>query len=87
MKNCDVGGGGCESGTSPAFKQNTLRADRTDETTNEKKSNYAEVCFSIIFITYTVTVWTTHHKCVFSNKLADHEFIKFIRLTYVVVPT
>lgn len=74
MKNCDVGGGGCGSGTSPAFKQ------IMEETTNEKKSNYAEVCFSIIFITYTVIVWTTYHKYVFYNKLADHEFIKFIRL-------
>lgn len=58
----------------------TLSEQIRKETTNEKKSNYAEVCFSIIFITYTVIVWTTHHKYVFSNKLSDHEFIKFIRL-------
>lgn len=79
MKNCDVGGGVVEAGRRLRSSK-TLSEQIMEETTNEKKSNYAEVCFSIIFITYTVIVWTTYHKYVFYNKLADHEFIKFTRL-------
>lgn len=79
MKNFDVGGGVAKAGRRLRSSK-TLSEQLMEETTNGKKSNYAEVSFSIIFITYTVIVWTTHHKYVFPNKLADHEFIKFIRL-------